>query len=68
MAQDTETQGRIAGVQAQMKEFVFYFGVVLGELMLRHTNMLNQTLQKRVMSVAEGQEVARMTISTLISI
>ena len=30
--------------------------------------MLNQTLQKRVMSAAEGQEVARMTISTLMSI
>ena len=68
VAHDTETKARITGVQAQMKEFAFYFGVVLGELILRHTDMLNQTLQKRVMSAAEGQEVARMTISTLKSI
>ena len=68
MAHDTKTKARITGVQAQMKEFVVYFGVVLGELILRHTDMLNLTLQKRVMSAAEGQEVARMTISTIVSI
>ena len=51
-----------------MKKFTFYFGVVLGELILRHTDILNQTLQKKVMSAAEGQDMARMTISTLQSI
>ena len=46
MAHDTESKAKITGVQAQMKEFVFYFRVVVGELILRHTDMLNQTLQK----------------------
>lgn len=68
IARDTETKARIVGVQAQMKEFNFFFGVCLGELILRHTDMLNQTLQKKGMSAAEGQEIARMTISCLDSI
>ena len=68
ITRDTETKARINGVQAQMRDFNFYFGIVLGELILRHTDMLNQTLQKKTMSAAEGQEVARMTISTLESL
>ena len=68
IAHDTETKARINGVQIQMKEFNFFYGIVLGELILHHTDMLNQTLQKKGMSAAEGQEVARMTISTLESI
>lgn len=68
VARDTETKARIIGVEARMKEFNFIFGVLLGELILRHTDMLNQTLQKKSMSAAEGQEVARMTISCLNSI
>ena len=65
---DTETKPRITCVKAQVKEFVFYFRIALGELILRHSDMLSQTLQKKVMSAAEGQEVARMTISTSMSI
>ena len=68
VARDTETKARINGVQAPMKEFRFFFGIVLGELILRHTDMLNQTPQKKEVSAAEGQEVARMTISCLESI
>ena len=56
VARDTETKARINGVQAQMKEFNFFYGIVIGELILRHTDMLNQTLQKKGMSAAEGQE------------
>lgn len=48
IARETETKTRINGVQAQMKEFNFFFGMVLGGLILRHADMLNQTLQKRV--------------------
>ena len=68
VARDTETKARIHGVQVQMREFNFFFGIVLGELVLRHTDMLNQTLQRKGMSAAEGQEVARMTKSCLESI
>ena len=41
------TKARISGVQAQMKEFNLFFSMVLGELILCHTDMLNQTLQKK---------------------
>lgn len=58
MARDTETKARINGIQEQMKEFSFFFGVCLGELVLCHTDMLNQTMQKKGMSAAEGQQVA----------
>ena len=40
---NTETKARINSVQARMREFNFYFGIVLGELILRHTDNLNQT-------------------------
>ena len=43
---DIETKARINGVQSQMKELNFFYGIVLGELILHHTDMLNQTLQK----------------------
>ena len=58
VAHDTDSKTRIAGVQAQMKEFVFYFRIVLCELILRHTDM----------PAAEDQGVTRMTMSTLIGI
>lgn len=38
-----EKKDRINGVQAQMKELNFNYGITLGELIMRHTDMLNQT-------------------------
>ncbi len=51
-----------------MKSFRFLFGVMLGELILRHTDNLSRTLQHKTLSAAEGQEIARMTVQTLKSI
>lgn len=65
---DTEAKARIQGVSAQMKSFKFLFGVMLGELILRHTDNLSRTLQHKTVSAAEGQEIARMTVETLNSI
>lgn len=48
--------------------FSFYYGVVLGEVILRHCDNLSCTLQKTDISAAEGQEVAALTVKTLISI
>ena len=68
IARDTETKARIHGVAAQMKSFDFLFGTILGEMLLRHTDNLSQTLQKKTISAAEGQQVGRMVIDTLCSL
>ena len=62
---DTESKARIHGVQAQMRTFDFIFGTVLGEIILRHTDNLSRTLQSKILSAAEGQEVAGMVVHTL---
>ena len=61
---DTETIARIRGVAAHMQSFEFFFGLVLGEILLRHTDNLSKTLQKNY-SASEGQRVADMTKRTL---
>jgi len=65
---DTEIKARIRGVQSQMSKFNFYYGVVLGELILSHTDNLSRTLQKSDISAAEGQNVAGLVVKTLQSI
>ena len=68
LARDTETKARINGVAAQMKTFNFLFGTILGEMLLRHTDNLSLTLQKKTISAAEGQQVGRMVITTLLTL
>ena len=51
-----------------MRTFTFFFGSMLSELALKHTDNLSRTLQHVSMSAAEGQQVALMTIATLNSI
>lgn len=65
VVKDTEMKARLLGVLAQMKSFDF-FGVLLGEVILSHGDNLSRTLQKRDISAAEGQEVAELTIQTLV--
>ena len=62
---DTEIKARILGVSTQMSKFDFLFGIVLGQLILGHSDNLSKTLQKKTCSAAEGQEVAQMVIITL---
>ena len=61
VVRDTETIARIRGVAAQMTSFDFFFGLVLGEMLLRHCDNLSKTLQNPHLSAAEGQTVADMT-------
>ncbi len=68
VTQDTEAKARIQGVAAQMRTFAFFFGSMLGELVLKHTDNLSRTFQHVSMLTAEGQEVAAMTVATLNSI
>ena len=65
---DAEMRSRIIGISTTMKSFKFFFGVVLGELILHHSDNLSRTLQAFHISVAEGQRIATMTVKTLQSI
>lgn len=60
VARDTETIARIQGVASQMKTFEYFFGLVFGEMLLRHADNLSRTLQKPC-SASEGQSIADMT-------
>ena len=51
---EAEMRSRIIGVSTCMKTFNFFFGVLLGELLLRHSDNLSRTLQATRMSAAEG--------------
>ena len=64
VVRDTETKARIGGVSAQMTKFDFLFGMILGEMLLRHSDNLSKTLQKKSISAAEGQHVGKMVIYT----
>ena len=61
-------KARILGVASQMKTFSYLFGIVLGDLILRHSDNLSCTLQKVDISAVQGQEVTSMTAQTLKSL
>ena len=62
---DTEIKACIRGVQSQMSKFDFYYGVLLGELILHHTDNLSRTLQKSDISAAEEHNVAGLVVKIL---
>ena len=62
---DSEVRARVNGVASQMKTFDYLFGARLNHNLLRHTDNLSKTMQHTKMSAAEGQHLARMTITTL---
>lgn len=65
---DTETIARIRGIAAHMLSFEFFFGLVLGEILLFHTSdSLSKALQGNY-SAAEGQRAVEMMNKTLQSI
>ena len=61
-------KGRIHGVSVYMKSFDFFFGLLLGEFILKHSDNLSKTLQTMAMSAAEAQKIAQMTVRTLQSV
>lgn len=62
---ESEVIARIRGVASQMNLFDFFFGLVLGESLLRNTDNLSRTLQKKNYSAAEGQFTAKRTKEVL---
>ena len=47
LTKDSDPTARIIGVASQMATFDFYFGVCIGEMILRHSGNLSRTLQKK---------------------
>ena len=68
LASDPSVKARIIGVQAQFKNFRCFFGVLLEELILKHSDNLSKTLQSPKLSASEGQRIATMTVKTLQSL
>ena len=62
---DGEMSARIVGVETQMTTFEFLVGVHLGLLVMRHTNILSKSLQQERLSAAQGQQLAKLTLSVL---
>ena len=58
----------IIGVQAEFKTFWYFLGLLLGELILKHSDNLSKTLQSSELSASEGQQIATMTVKTLQSL
>ena len=56
---------RIGGVSDRMMKFDFFFGAMLGQTVLSHSDNLSCTLQKRYISASEGQDTAKMTVRCL---
>ena len=65
---DAEVRSRIIGVRAQMESFNYFFGISIGELVLKHGDNLSTALQNESISAAEGQRLASMTVTTLTKI
>ena len=57
-------KARIRGIASQMESFRFLFGLILSEMILRHTDKLSQTLQSPDLSSVEGHEIAMLTVKT----
>ena len=49
----------------QMKSFDLLFGIVLGELVLIHSDNLSKALQHKYLSAAEGQATAALSVKTI---
>ena len=58
-------KGQISGVKAQMCKYNMFFGLKLCERILLITDNLSMTFQKGSMSVAEAQDIAKLTVDTL---
>ncbi len=51
-----------------METFDFFWGLILGELLFRHSDNLSRALQRKDISASEGQLIAKKTVITIQSI
>ena len=62
---NTEVKGRVIGCLRQMKEFDFYYGLLLSQRLYALTDNLSKTLQNKNMPAISGQRLTWLTLSTL---
>ena len=60
-----DIKARVAGCQAQMNSFNYWFGILLGERLFAHTDNLSAAQQKKDLSAVAGQDLANQTMETL---
>ncbi|XP_068227994.1 uncharacterized protein [Palaemon carinicauda] len=68
VADDTETKARLGGVDSSMKTFDYFFDCNIGVQLLGYADNLAKALQATKRSAMDGQELARMTVTTLKSL
>ena len=61
-------RSRIQGISVCKNSFNLFYGLVLAEVLLNHSDNLSKTLQSLHMSAAQGQKAAEMTVDTLQSL
>ena len=62
---DIDIKNRIRGVSSYMENFNFLYGILIGELLLSHSENLSKILQSADISAAEAQQIVQMTLKTL---
>lgn len=62
---DTDMKARVRGVDAHMQRFDFFFGLSLGECLLRNADNLSAGLQTKDLSAAEGKVMALKTVKAI---
>ena len=62
---DSGKKAKLMGILSCMEKFDFFFGLHLGNLLLRHSDNLSRTLQSSELSAAGGQEIAKQVVLTL---
>ena len=60
-----DNKAQIRGMAAQVECCEFFFGLVLEEMLLCHTDNLSRTLPTRKCLAAEGQAVTQMTVKAI---
>ena len=61
---DSEVKARIIGVQNQMCEFQFFYGLNLNQRLFSISDNLSKTFQKESMSALSGLHLAELTVNT----
>ena len=65
IATQSEVKARINGVSAKMKDFNFFFGLMLAERILKHADNLSKTIQATTMSAVEAHHISQLSVSVL---
>ena len=62
---DPEVKSCIIGVRYQMETFDYFFGVQLGNLVLRHSDNVSKTIQKPTLSAGDCQSLAKSSLKMM---